>query len=150
MNRVKAQDYLRQLKKLDKLIENKLAERDQWFAITTAVTQRLSTDRVQTTSNPHKMEDAVLKLMEVEKELDTAIDNFLDKKREIIAIITRLSETNETYYDVLHKIYVQYCTLDEVADMYKNSRNWADQTHGRALKMIQRIIDNNETQKKIS
>ena len=145
---MKAKEYLLQLKKLDKLIENKLAERDQWFAITTAVTQRLSADRVQTSSNPHKMEDAVLKLMEVEKELDAAIDAFVDAKREIIATVTRLSETNEIYYDVLHKIYVQYCSLDEVADMYKNSRNWADQTHGRALKIIQRIID--EKEKKIS
>lgn len=150
MNRVKAQDYLRQLKKLDKLIENKLAERDQWFAITTAVTQRLSDDRVQTSGNPHKMEDAVLKLMDVEAELDAAIDAFVDAKREIIATVNKLSESNETYYDVLHKIYVQYCTLDEVADLYKNSRSWADQTHGRALKMIQRIIDDQETRKKIS
>lgn len=147
---MKAKDYLLQLKKLDKLIENKLAERDQWYAITTAVTQRLSADRVQTSNNPHKMEDAVIKLIEVEKELDSAIDAFVDKKREIISVITRLSETNETYYDVLHKIYVQYCTLDEVADMYKNSRSWADQTHGRALKLIQRIIDNKETEKKVS
>lgn len=141
---MKAQEYLRQLKKLDKLIENKLAERDQWFAITTAVTQRLSADRVQTSSNPHKMEDAVLKLMEVEKELDAAIDAFVDAKREIIATVTKLSETNETYYDVLHKIYVQYCTLDEVADMYKKSRNWADQTHGRALNVVQRFIEERE------
>ena len=147
---MKAKEYLLQLKKLDKLIENKLAERDQWYAITTAVTQRLSADRVQTTSNPHKMEDAVLKLMEVEKELDAAIDNFVDAKREIIATVTKLSETNETYYDVLHKIYVQYCTLDEVADLYKNSRSWADQTHGRALKIVQGIIDDRERKKTVS
>jgi hypothetical protein len=147
---MKAQEYLRQLKKLDKLIENKLAERDQWFAITTAVTQRLSADRVQTSSNPHKMEDAVLKLMEVEKELDAAIDAFVDAKREIIATVTKLSETNETYYDVLHKIYVQYCTLDEVADLYKNSRSWVNQTHGRALGFVQRIIDEKEREKNVS
>ena len=147
---LKAQDYLKQLKKLDKLIENKLAERDQWYAISTAVTQRISADRVQASSNPHKMEDAVLKLVEVEKELDDAIDAFVDLKREIIATVTKLSETNETYYDVLHKIYVQYRTLDEVADMYNNSRNWADQTHGRALRMVQRIIDDREAGKKVS
>lgn len=147
---MKAKEYLLQLKKLDKLIENKLAERDQWFAITTAVTQRLSDDRVQTSGNPHKMEDAVLKLMEVEKELDAAIDAFVDAKREIIATVTKLSDTNETYYDVLHKIYVQYCTLDEVADMYKNSRSWVNQAHGRALNIIQGIIDDMERKKAVS
>ena len=32
---MKAKDYLKQLQKLDKLIENKLAERDQWKDIAT-------------------------------------------------------------------------------------------------------------------
>ena len=141
---MKAQEYLRQLRKLDKLIENKLAERDQWIAISTAVTQRLSSDRVQASGNPQRMEDAILKLIEVEKEVDAAVDEFVDAKREIIATLTKLSNTNETYYDVLHKVYVQYCSLDEVADLYDKSRSWIDQTHGRALNIVQRIIDERE------
>lgn len=145
---MKAKEYLRQLQKLDKLIENKLAERDQWHAIATTVTQRMSSDRVQTSGNQKKMEDAILKLIEVEKEVDAAVDSFVDAKREVIATITKLSTTNETYYDILHKIYVQYFTLDEVADLYKNSRSWIDKAHGRALQMVQRIIDERERNEK--
>ena len=141
---MRAKDYLKQLRQLDKLIENKLAERDQWYAMATTVTQRLSGDRVQSSGNPQKMEDAILKLMEAEKEVDAAVDTFVDAKREILATITKLSATNETYYDVLHKIYVQYYTLDDVAEMYNNSRAWIDKTHGRALNIVQRIIDERE------
>lgn len=141
---MKAKDYLKQLSQLNKLIENKLAERDQWKAIATNVTQRLTSDRVQASSNPHRMEDAVLKLIEAEKEVDDAIDRYVDTKREIIATITKLSTANETYYDVLHKIYVQNYTLDDVAEMYNNSRAWIDKTHGRALNIVQRIIDERE------
>ena len=144
MNRVNAKMYLKQLGQLNKLIENKLAERDQWKAIATNVTQRLTADRVQTSSNHQRMEDAVLKLIEAEKEVDDAIDKYVDTKREIIATITKLCTTNEIYYDVLHKIYVQDFTLDDVAEMYNKSRSWIDQTHGRALNIVQRIIDERE------
>ena len=141
---MKAKEYLKKLGQLNKLIENKLAERDQWKAIATNVTQRLTSDRVQTSGNPQRMEDAVLKLVEADKEVDAAIDKYVDTKREIIATITKLCSTNETYYDVLHKIYVQNYTLDDVAEMYRNSRSWADKTHGRALNRVQRIIDERE------
>ena len=141
---MRAKEYLKQLGQLNKLIENKLAERDQWKAIATNVTQRLTSDRVQVSGNPQRIEDAILKLVEVEKEVDAAIDKYVDTKREIIATITKLCNTNETYYDVLHKIYVQNYTLDDVAEMYRNSRSWIDQTHGRALKILQRILDEME------
>lgn len=144
MKPLKAKDYLRQLRGLDRLIENKLAEREQWKAIATNVTQHLSSDRVQTSGNPQKMSNAVIKLVDIEKEIDEAVDKYVDTKREIIATITKLNATNETYYNVLHKVYVQYFTLNEVADMYGKERSWIDTIHGRALKIVQRIIDERE------
>lgn len=141
---MKAKDYLLQLKKKDKLIENMLVEREQWKAIATSVTQQLSADRVQTSTNQQKMADAVLKLVEIDEEIDAAIDNYVDSRREIIATITKLNDINETYYDVLHKVYIQNMALNEVADLYGQDRAWIDKTHGRGLSIVQRIINERE------
>lgn len=135
---MKAKDYLRQLQKLDKLIENKLAEKEQWKAMATCTTQQLSADRVQTSGNPQKMADAICKMIEIEGEIDAYIDRLINTKREVISTLERL---NPTEYDLLHKVYVQYFTFDDVAIKNNKSYSWVTTVHGRALKNVQRMLD---------
>lgn len=135
---MKAKDYLKQLQKLDRLIENKLAEKEQWKAMATSTTQQLSADRVQTSGNPQKMADAVCKIIEIEAEIDACIDRLVDTKREVISTLERL---NPTEYDLLHKVYVQYMTFDDVAIKKGKSYSWVTTVHGRALKNVQDMLD---------
>lgn len=135
---MKAKDYLRQLQKLDKLIENKLAEKEQWRAIATSTTQQMTPDRVQTSGNQQKLADAVCKIVEIEAEIDACVDNLVDTKKEVISTIERL---NPTEYDLLHKVYVQYFTFEEVADKKGKSYSWVTTVHGRALNNVQRMLD---------
>lgn len=138
---MKAKDYLKQLQKLDKLIENKLAEKDQWRAIATSTTQQMSADRVQSSGNPQKMADAVCKIIEIESEIDACVDRLVDIKKEVINTLERL---NPTEYDLLHKVYVQYMTFDEVAGKKGKSYSWVTTVHGRALKNVQNMLDERE------
>ena len=62
----------------------------------------------------------------------------IDKKKDVISVIEHL---NATEYDILHKVYVQYFTLDEVAEMYEKTYSWATTVHGRALRNVQKILD---------
>jgi DNA-directed RNA polymerase specialized sigma24 family protein len=140
---LKAKDYLRQLKMLDRLIENKLAEKEQWKAMATSTTQQLTADRVQTSGNPQKMADAVCKIIEIEAEIDACIDSLVDTKRDVIKTLERL---NPTEYDLLHKVYVQFLTFEEVADKKGKSYSWVTTVHGRALKNVQRILDGRRKQ----
>lgn len=140
---MKAKDYLRQLKMLDRLIENKLAEKEQWKAMATSTTQQLTADRVQTSGNPQKMADAVCKIIEIEAEIDACIDNLVDTKRDVIKTLERL---NPTEYDLLHKVYVQFFTFDDVAVKKGKSYSWVTTVHGRALKNVQRILDERRKQ----
>ena len=135
---MKAKDYLKQLQKLDKLIENKLAEKEQWRAIATSTTQQMTPDRVQSSGNPQKMADAICRIIEIETEIDRYVDSLVDTKREVISTLERL---NPTEYDLLHKVYVQYFTFEEVADKQGKTYSWATTVHGRALKNVQRMLD---------
>lgn len=135
---IKAKDYLSQLKKLDRLIENKLIEREQWRSIATGTTAQMGGERVQSSSDQQKMASAVSRYIDIEKEIDEAVDKLIDAKKEIISLIEELDATE---YDILHKIYVQYIPIYELPDILDKSYSCITTAHGRALKNVQRILD---------
>lgn len=135
---MKAKDFLTQLKKLDKMIENKMIECAQWRYIAAGTTAQMGGERVQSSGSQQKMADAVDKYVDIENEIDNFIDKLIDKKKDVISVIEHL---NATEYDILHKVYVQYFTLDEVAEMYEKTYSWATTVHGRALRNVQKILD---------
>lgn len=138
---MKAKDFLGQLKKLDTMIANKLIEKEQWRVIASGSTAQTGGERVQSSGNLHKMEDAICRYIDMEAEINECIDRLIDAKREVLRVIEQL---NATEYDVLHKIYVQYLIFDDVAAAYDKTYSWATTVHGRALKNVQRILDERE------
>lgn len=135
---MKAKEFLRQVYKFDRMVENKLAERRQWQEIATGASPQTTGERVQSSGNPQRMADAIGKYIDIEREINESIDRLVDAKRDVIAVIEQL---NATEYDVLHKMYVQFMTLDEVADRKSKSYSWVTTVHGRALKNVQNILD---------
>lgn len=138
-----ARDFLKQPKKLDKMIENKLIEKEQWKSIATGTTAQMGGERVQSSGSQQKMADAIARFIDIEKEIDECIDNLVDTKNDVIAVIEQL---NASEYDLLHKVYVQFLTLQEVADLYEKSISWAKTIHKRGLKNVQRILDERQNE----
>lgn len=141
-----AKEYLLQIKKLDYMIRNKKVEIQQLKDIAGSVTPTMSGERVQTTSNPQRMADAIGEYIDLEAETRRDLAELVAKKREIIGYIERL---NTSEYDVLHKIYVQYFNFDEVAVMLNYSRSWVTTVHGRALKHLQDILNSEAVSKSV-
>lgn len=146
---MKAKDFLNQLKKLDKLIENKLVERDQWFAMATSTTAASAPEtgiRVQSSGSKQQMANAADAYIDIKDEIDSMIDRLLYERKKIIAVIEKLEVTE---YDILHKMYVgimdhdrrKYLDFYDIAALYNRSYSWATTMHGIALKHVQQIID---------
>ena len=133
-----AKEFLRQIKKLDRLIENKLIEIQRWKDIANNTTATMSGERVQSSGNPQKIADAIGRYIDLEREINQDIDKLVDAKKDVIGVIEQL---NATEYDVMHKIYVQYLTLEDVADAYDRTYSWVTTIHGRALKHVQNILN---------
>lgn len=133
-----AKQFLNQLKKLDKMIENKLAEKARWKTMATKTTAQIGGERVQSSGSKQKMADAVDSYLDIEREIDERIDKLVDTRQEVICVIEKL---NTTEYDLLHKVYVQYLSLYDVADIYGKTYSWATTVHGRALKNVQKLLD---------
>lgn len=132
-----AKEFLSQPKKLDLLIKNKLIEKQQWRDLALGITANMEGERVQSSGSKQKMADAITKCIDVEAEIDSLVDRLIDKKKEVIQVIEQLDSPIE--YDIMHRIYIQYMSLQEVADHYGKEYGWATTTHGRALKSVQRI-----------
>jgi len=135
---MKAEVFLEQLNKLNKLIENKIIERQQWKSIAMGTGQGTDSERVQSSGSPQKMADAIARYVDIEKEIDAAIDKYIDKRNHIISVIEQLPVTE---YDILHKIYVQNIPLDDVAVAFDKSKSWVRQKKVGALNAVQDILD---------
>ena len=133
----KAQEYLEQVDKLNAMIENKMAEANQWQDVALGVTAHSEGDRVQSSGSQQKMADAVNRVIDLQADINGMIDRLIDLKQEIIRTIEQL---NATEYDVLHKRYIQGMTFDEIGAAKHKSTSWATTVHGRALQSLCRIL----------
>ena len=137
---MKAQEFLNEYKKINKIIENKLIERDRWRQIALGATPKTGkdTDKVQSQPNPQKMADAVVRYVDIEREIDVQIDRLVDRKNDIVSVIEQLPIEE---YNVLHMIYIQDLTKKEIASDLKMSYSWVKTRHLKGLSGVERILD---------
>ena len=145
---MKAKEFLKQVEKWDKMIDNKLIEQKQWKDIacnTTAGSKSIlingeqhSMDRVQTSGNQQKMADAIVKYVDIEKEINQCINELYEAKKAVLDVIEQL---NADEYDILHKVYIRHLPLWDAAEASNKSYTWAKSVHGRALQKVQQILD---------
>lgn len=135
-----AQVYLEQVEMLDAIIKNKLIERQQWREVAMSITANMDGERVQSGGTAKsKMADAVNKCVDMESEIDALVDKFIEKKQEVISVLEQLR--NATEYNILHKRFIQFKTLREIADEYDKDYEWVKTVNGRAIASVQRILD---------
>ena len=129
-----AQEVLKKIAKIDRLLENKYIERNKAIAIATSTNAPLNADKVKSTPNPHRMSDKIDEYSDYDRDIET----LKEKKRKIIALIERLPIYE---YDLLHKVYVQNIELIDIAITESKSYSWALWLHRKALKSFQNELD---------
>lgn len=134
-----AKEFLREVRKIDLEIRNKLVEKQQWKDLALRITAAMEGERVRTSGSPSKMADAIDRCVDVEAEIDALVDRLVQTKKQVVQIIEGLDSPIE--YDVLHRRYIQFLSLQEIADHYGRDYGWATTTHGRAVKNVQGILD---------
>lgn len=135
----KAQVFLERVEMIDSILTNKLVEQQQWKDIALGITANMGGERVQSSGSKSKMADALNKCLDMEAEIDALVDKLIDTKREIIAILEQLDSPTE--YRLLHLRYIQYIELKDIAEKWEKDYTTITTTHGRALKNVQRILD---------
>ena len=96
---MKTKDYLSQVSRLNKMINNKLSEISQLRELSVSISAIGNDEKVQTSPNFDKIGTTVAKIDEMENNLDKMIDEYLVKRERIIAQIDTMEE--ESVYQIL-------------------------------------------------
>ena len=109
------QQWLEQVKKLDELINAKLAERQRLIEIATDISPREidGMPHSNTGSVSQKMQNAVINLVMLANEINRLVDRYVDHKQEVVKSLEELSAVQ---YGVLHRYYIRYMTLEQIAE----------------------------------
>lgn len=141
-----AKEKLSEIKRLDTLIQNKTAEKKKWEAVTmdraTVITASTEGERVQSSGSKQRMADTVDSGIDRVRRIEKRIKELYEKMDAIIAIIESLPEVES---DILHKVYVQYMSLKEVADSRGVSESTVRHKHLEALDMVSDILREKKT-----
>ena len=135
-----AVEFLKRIEKIDRIIENKMAELEHFRDLTQKVTASYGGDRVQASISQQKMADAVGRCIDIEREIAEAVDTLQHDRREIMDVIEQLDARQ---YDLLVKIYVKRMTLIDASAACGMKYKTAKRTRKAALDNVQRIIDRN-------
>lgn len=137
-----AKEYLEQIQLCDKKINNKLEELSRLNALAYKVTSSLKQVAVFGSGTQDKVGDAVSRIVDLQREINSDIDKYCDQKAEVRALIDQVKNPDEL--DVLSKRYLLYESLEQIAwEMGFTYRNVC-YIHGRALQTVAGLMKGEE------
>ena len=135
-----AKEYLSQTVVINHRIDSKLEQAVTLRSLAMKVTTTFGEDRVQSTKKQSPMEDIMVKLIDLEKEVNDDIDELIRLKAEILETIDQVEDVNQQI--ILEKRYIAGKTWEDIARETGYDRSTIYRNHGKALKEIDEILKN--------
>ena len=129
-----AKEFLKQVRLCDIHINNKLEEKARLESLALKITSSWSSEHVSGSCNQDKLGDAVSKIADMERDINKAVDEFIDKKKEVIAVLEKVQ--NPDQLDILYKRYIQYESFEQIANEMSMSYRNICNIHGKALQSV--------------
>ena len=104
-----AKQWLGRERFIDRELKALKREKQKKLDDLTKITQSYESDGAQMTKDPHKFD----RLVEIENMIDQKVDELIDTKKEITAIIFKLDDRNQKL--VLISYYLRMMTLEKIA-----------------------------------
>lgn len=131
-------EYLEQAKYLDMRINSKVEQLSTLNDLATKCTVTLS----DMPRNPNKgisnMEDTIVKIIDLQEEINRDIDQLVDLKREIMVVIKKIS--NVEYQTILENRYLSFMSWEQIAVEMKYSIQHIYRLRDRAHKVVEKIV----------
>lgn len=128
---METKEYLQQIGRYDRLINNKLVELAQYRSMACSVSAVRNDERVQSSPSYDTMDKIVSKIEQMENEIDMLVDRYIDNKRIIISQIDSMSD--EMTYQILFSRYVEQKTFEKMAIEMNYCYKQIIRRHGKAL-----------------
>lgn len=128
---METKEYLQQIGRYDRLINNKLVELAQYRSMACSVSAVKNDERVQSSPSYDTMDKIVSQIEQMENEIDMLVDRYIDNKRIIISQIDSMSD--EMTYQILFSRYVEQKTFEKMAIEMNYCYKQIIRRHGKAL-----------------
>ncbi len=132
-----AKEYLGQAYRLDQRINSKLEQVASLNELALKCTSTLSGMPHNPNRGTSTMADAIGKIVDLQAEINRDIDALVDLKRDIVALIKRVDNTE--YQTLLEKRYLCFMTWEQIAVDLNYSIHHLYKLHNSALEMCERI-----------
>ena len=133
-----AKEYLSQALRLDQRIDAKIAQVASLNELATKCTATLTGMPRNPNRGGSTMADAVCKIVDLQNEINRDIDRLVDLKRELVAVIKAVEDTE--YQTLLEKRYLCFQTWEQIAVDMHYSGKWILKMHDRALDVVEGIL----------
>lgn len=128
-------DYLNQISRLNRMINNKLVELAQLKELACSISSITNEERVMTTQNFDRIGTKQAKIDEMERKIDTLVDDYIIKRDQIVSQIDSMEDEN--VYNVLFSKYIEKKTFEVIATEMNYSWRQTIRLHGIALKKFE-------------
>jgi len=128
-----------QVNKIDKDIDLKLEQLDSLYALATKATTVLSDMPKSCAGGESRMENTIVKIVDLENEINDEIDHLVDLKKQICDMIGSMD--NVDYRIVLASRYINGKQWTEIAEAAGYERRYILKLHDKALLEIQAKLD---------
>ena len=127
-------EYLMQVRYIDRLVDSKLEQLARLKETATKATMTLSDMPRSDSPDLQSMETTVVKMIDLEREIDAEIDQLVDFKREVREKIDGIADLDQRL--ILELRYLCYKPWSEIVDEIGCSEPTVYRLHGEALKKI--------------
>ena len=124
-------EYLSQAYRIDQRINSKLEQVASLRALATKATSTISDNLPSGSQNVQAMEDIIVKIIDLENEINKDIGTLVDLRREIVGVIKRIS--NPEYQTLLELRYLCFYSWEKVAVEMEYDLRYVHKLHKKAM-----------------
>lgn len=137
-----AKEYLGQARFLDMRINSKIQQVASLNELATKCTTTISDMPKNPNRGDSRMVDSVIKIIDLQDEINSDINKLVELKREIMGVIKAVP--NIEYQTLLEKRYLCFITWEQIAVDMNYSMQYTFRIHERALKEIDQLLQSGE------
>ena len=127
-------EYLSQAYRIDQRINSKLEQVQSLRELAEKATSTLSDIPCSGNGNKQKMESVIVKIIDLENEIDEEIGKLIDLKQEIVSLIKQVK--NPEYQTLLELRYLNFKTWEQIASEMHYSIQHTFRIHDKALSLL--------------
>ena len=129
-----AKEYLKQIINIDKLINSKVKQVSDLKELGGIKSRGFDGMPSGGSSNPDKIAELVVKIVDLENDINDSIDKLIDLKKDAMNKIDQLSDSR--YRLILNKRYLENETFEKIAVDMDLSWKWTHKLHKEALEEL--------------